>query len=35
MLLVSHKIIFIEKEATLLCLTMRKREGHLQLQSSV
>ena len=25
MLLVSHKMVFIEKEAELLCLTMRER----------
>ena len=41
MLLVSNKVIFIEKEAILLCVTRRKlvtrvmRNTHLQLQSSV
>ena len=35
MLLVSHKIVFIENEVVLLFATMREREGYLQLQSSV
>ena len=32
MLLFSHKMVFIENEAALLCVTM---QGHLQLPSSV
>ena len=35
MLLFSHKMVFIENEAALLCVTMRERVRALQLQSSV
>ena len=35
MLLFSHKMVFIENEAALLCVTMRERARALQLQSSV
>ena len=35
MLLFSHKMVFIENEAALLCVTMRECARALQLQSSV
>ena len=35
MLVFSHKMVFIENEAALLCVTMRERARALQLQSSV
>ena len=35
MLLVSHKVVFIENEVVLLCVIMRNVQGHLQLQPSV
>ena len=35
MLVFSHKMVFIKNEAAVLCVTMRERQGHLQLQSSV
>ena len=35
MLLVSHKVVFIDNEVVSLFVTMREREGYLQLQSSV
>ena len=35
MLLALHKVIFMEKEAVLLCATMQDAQGHIQLQSSV
>ena len=34
MLVFLHKMVFIENEAALLCVTMHE-QGHLQLQSSV
>ena len=35
MLVFSHKMVLIKNEAAVLCVTMRERQGHLQLQSSV
>ena len=35
MLVFSHKMVFIENEAALLCVTMRELQGHLQLQFHV
>ena len=35
MLVFSHETVFIKNEAALLCVTMRDRQEHLQLQSSV
>ena len=35
MLVFSHKMVFIENEAALLCVTVGDVQGHLQLQSSV